>query len=1050
MRLIGLITLSLVLKVTCTDRIFTVEPEDAIKVLGTSKSVQFNCNANVTNSKYKWVKQLEYLPEKSDKYSIFGGSLVVYDLVRSDEGDYQCIVQLEDGSMIASNAAKLQFAFLEPFDARDRAFSTVEGKSFKIDCEGQGIGMPNNLISYSWKVDNGQQLDMTFIYPKSKNDRRYLSGKTGTLYFANTEVSDSADYICSKDLRNDNSKSYKSGVLEFKVVAADSSLDQFAPNSMLRPSLDHAPKYGKSVLLECFSSGLPTPTNVWSRKDGKEISPNSVKLGNGGLLIRNLNENDEGIYVCTSSNPLGTITDELEIKLESKPYWITEAYSMKVDITTTAIVKCEASGNPASETFWIRDGKRLVSDGYKVSFIPSTSTKSGRKDLYIHDFSDSDVGIYQCVSKNSIGSIISSSKLSIHKMKPKFVEVMQDLVQTAVGDRVTLRCKTEAAPPASVRWYKDKVELIIFESSRYDVEEGTLNFNFVETSDQGLWSCSASNMFGSANATFKIEVYEKTIIEEKSETEDVYMAGDWLFLWCNASFDPYLDITWKWFFNGERIRPFFDNDFDIVGERLEILARGDKSGEYKCEASTMVSSDSATFTINVQDVPNEPENVEAIGQSGSTMLIKWETLGNSNLPVTSQVVYGRIVNNEENPGRWFKATTTPTVLTDENGALVENLFPYTFYQFRVRASNIMGQGRFSEASEPKRTLEGKPLEIPKLLRGGGGEPGELVVEWEPLESSKFGADSITYAVKVWKFNSSETEDDARSNFIANPKQTQTIFETSVDEIYEPYYAQIQAQNSKGFKTEWSAPSFVYSGEILPEKNVSNPKLWKSRAFSLHFKWDPVENINGYTKGYKVSVVNYLDDSDQELPETWQNYTTLDEKPMIIATNLSHHMPYVYKIAPFNSAGVGPYTSWIGPVKTRKRPPSGKPINIDIKVDEQTVHVTWRKVYKKVVEENIRGYYIKYWKRGESFEDAKVQPSTTNDITFTLPEKTSYNLAVCAFSTGGEGPYSSVEQFSTDVGTASGQTGGSGVSIKADEITCFISLLFSSLLYIFAH
>ena len=106
------------------------------------------------------------------------------------------------------------------------------------------------------------------------------------------------------------------------------------------------------------------------------------------------------------------------------------------------------------------------------------------------------------------------------------------------------------------------------------------------------------------------------------------------------------------------------------------------------------------------DVPNEPENVEAIGQSGSTMLIKWETLGNSNLPVTSQVVYGRIVNNEENPGRWFKATTTPTVLTDENGALVENLFPYTFYQFRVRASNIMGQGRFSEASEPKRTLEG--------------------------------------------------------------------------------------------------------------------------------------------------------------------------------------------------------------------------------------------------------------------------------------------------------------------------------------------------------
>merc|ERR1719495_515810 len=158
---------------------------------------------------------------------------------------------------------------------------------------------------------------------------------------------------------------------------------------------------------------------------------------------------------------------------------------------------------------------------------------------------------------------------------------------------------------------------------------------------------------------------------------------------------------------------------------------------------------------------------------------------------------------------------------------------------------------------------------------------------------------------------------------------------------------------------------------------------------------------------------------------------------------------MYRIAPFNSAGVGPYTSWIGPVKTKKRPPSGKPLNIDIKVDEQTVHVSWRKVYKKVVEENIRGYYIKYWKRGQTFEDAQVQPTTTNDITITLPEKAAYNLAICAFSTGGEGPYSSVERFSTDVGTASGQTGNGGLTtIKSNEITLFISLLFSSLLSIF--
>lgn len=34
-----------------------------IKILGSSKSAKFYCNADSSGSKYKWVKQLEYLPE---------------------------------------------------------------------------------------------------------------------------------------------------------------------------------------------------------------------------------------------------------------------------------------------------------------------------------------------------------------------------------------------------------------------------------------------------------------------------------------------------------------------------------------------------------------------------------------------------------------------------------------------------------------------------------------------------------------------------------------------------------------------------------------------------------------------------------------------------------------------------------------------------------------------------------------------------------------------------------------------------------------------------
>ena len=130
---------------------------------------------------------------------------------------------------------------------------------------------------------------------------------------------------------------------------------------------------------------------------------------------------------------------------------------------------------------------------------------------------------------------------------------------------------------------------------------------------------------------------------------------------------------------------------------------------FVCSSNIFQKRDLKKNTIYKQkllDVPSAPENVEAISQSGSAMLVKWESLGRSSLPVTKQVIYARIVNKDENPGHWFKATTSPPEITDESGALVGNLHPFTYYEFRVKASNTMGDGRFSEASEPERTQEG--------------------------------------------------------------------------------------------------------------------------------------------------------------------------------------------------------------------------------------------------------------------------------------------------------------------------------------------------------
>lgn len=64
-------------------------------------------------------------------------------------------------------------------------------------------------------------------------------------------------------------------------------------------------------------------------------------------------------------------------------------------------------------------------------------------------------------------------------------------------------------------------------------------------------------------------------------------------------------------------------------------------------------------------------------------------------------------------------------------ASLENvLFPWSKYEFRVAAANILGYGPFSAPSPQYSTLPDKPRRAPLNIGGGGGKIGDLTVTWE--------------------------------------------------------------------------------------------------------------------------------------------------------------------------------------------------------------------------------------------------------------------------------------------------------------------------------
>ena len=71
---------------------------------------------------------------------------------------------------------------------------------------------------------------------------------------------------------------------------------------------------GTRVILFCAASGDPPPQIIWSRSGGIPLPPQS-RQENGYLIIPNIRFEDQGVYVCTAINPLGSGSTEIDLRV---------------------------------------------------------------------------------------------------------------------------------------------------------------------------------------------------------------------------------------------------------------------------------------------------------------------------------------------------------------------------------------------------------------------------------------------------------------------------------------------------------------------------------------------------------------------------------------------------------------------------------------------------------------------------------------------------------------------------------------------------------------
>ncbi|MEQ2224700.1 Contactin-4 [Ilyodon furcidens] len=226
---------------------------------------------------------------------------------------------------------------------------------------------------------------------------------------------------------------------------------------------------------------------------------------------------------------------------------------------------------------------------------------------------------------------------------------------------------------------------------------------------------------------------EPTIITTQPTTLDITV-GESVVLPCQVSHDPSLELKFTWFFN-EQLIHFGSNGgfFEKVGGQHsagDIMIRNIQlghAGKYTCAVQTKVDSISIAVDLVVRGPPGPPTSIQVEEITDTTASLSWRPGPDNHSPITAYTIQARTPFSLG----WQAVTTVPEVVGGHQlTATVIDLSPWVEYEFRVLASNRVGNGEPSKPSKQARTKSTTPKVTPANVSGGGGSRSELVITWE--------------------------------------------------------------------------------------------------------------------------------------------------------------------------------------------------------------------------------------------------------------------------------------------------------------------------------
>ncbi|XP_028027487.1 fasciclin-2-like isoform X1 [Bombyx mandarina] len=481
-------------------------------------------------------------------------------------------------------------------------------------------------------------------------------------------------------------------------LSASVILDTFVAITWTNANENQYATKGKDFKVMCEVTAEPAPSVDWFKEENPIVTGDRYVIHANGLMIKNVQESDDGTYTCRAVVMQTGELAERNIKLEvyTAPEMEERETTVRIKEGESAAITCKARGKPPPTYTWIKASTR--------ENLATTSRFNVNENTGLLTFDRveaADYGKYICSAVNKAGQNETEIEVEV-LVKPRIFELYNTTAPEKQEGR--LECKATGRPAPRISFRKrsnserfvngpnDGGRITIETSSHQSGDQiessAVIMISNLNRTDDGLYECIAENDAGEAWRNGHLAVQFRPTFERMPTVPIWSWNGQTVNLTCVAESIPNATIKWRFrdadLVETPHIKIFGSGPISYV--TITPLDRG-LYGIYKCVATNTLGE--AEHVIQFREAFPPGPVVQARQETITATSVTFNIVGPAEDMGPPILAY--VAQFKENANFDWNLAQNRTWSVN-SPYTVENLRPMFTYDFRFAAVNQVGIG----------------------------------------------------------------------------------------------------------------------------------------------------------------------------------------------------------------------------------------------------------------------------------------------------------------------------------------------------------------------